>query len=114
MGIQTVLRMRATLRRDVGTQVNPFGGHIPDVQELPQTLRCYVQAKVDKTVTDAGRFFAITTFSIWAARNANLRNGDEVTTVADLRGVELFKGNFRVASLIQREDHAAGILERFS
>ena len=114
MGIQNVLRMRATLRRDVGTEVDPYGGRTIDVQELSPPLRCYVQPKVDRTITDSAKVIAITTFSIWAARNADIRNEDEVTTVVDLRGVELFKGLFRVTSLIRRENHTAGILERFS
>lgn len=114
MGIQNVLRMRATLRRDVGTEVDPYGGRTIDVQELSPPLRCYVQPKVDRTITDSAKVIAITTFSIWAARNADIRNEDVITAIKDVKGGEIFPdAKYRVTSLVRRENHAEGILEQY-
>ena len=113
MSIQHLLRMRATVRRNVATGENPYGGIITQIQDISPPLKCYCQAKREITITDDGKLIAVTTLAIWTAREANVQNEDTFDGVRDLRGVTVFPGIFRVTSLVRRENHAEGILEQY-
>ena len=133
--------MRAIVERDMGTEEDPYGAYVPNVSpvhgaeplgldwvdsplnwgthrlewgsSLSSALPCYVQPRNERTVTDDGKFIAITVLNIWAPVDADLANEDIVVEVANLAGKVLYDGKHRVKALIRRETHLDGILEAY-
>ena len=64
-------------------------------------------------MTAEGKLIAITMLTIWAPRDADLRNEDIVIEVANLQGNILYEGKRRVTALIARETHLEGMLEYY-
>ena len=111
MQLSRPLTMRATVERITGG--GGYGAPPPVIETVGGPLPCYVQPSRQKTVTSDGRFLSVSMFSIWAARDADLANEDTVSGITDLAGNVLFSGKHRVTSLIKREGHLDGILERY-
>jgi len=103
------------VERDVGTAVDPLGGHIPEVAKIHDRLPCYVQARSASTITNSGRYISIGILMMWAPLDADLQAEDIVTGVTDLAGRVLHEGKRRVvAPPLRRETHLEATLEEYS
>ena len=141
MPIRSRMTHRAIVERDLGTALDPYGARVPSIapiyggaalglnwgthplhwgahrlewgSTLSSALPCYVQPKMERTVTSEGKFIAVTMLRIWAPKDADLQNEDTVIEVADLRGSVIYEGKLRVTALVKRETHLDGMLERY-
>ena len=131
--------MRATVQRNEATALDPYGALQVAVEPVHgasqlallwgvhplhwsthplewgtsfgDALPCYVQTRMDRTVTSEGKFIAVESLRMWVPKDANLQREDVVTSVANLAGHVLYEGNLRVTALITRETHKEAMLE---
>lgn len=114
MSIRSRMIHRATVTRNVGTTEDPYGAHVPSIEQVHEALPCYIQPRTERTVTGEGKFIAVTMLDIWAARDADLANEDIITQIVNLAGNALFDGKRRVTALVNRETHKSGFLEGYA
>ena len=77
-------------------------------------LPCYVQPRVERKVSDSGRFFSVVTYRMLAPKDANLRDEDRITEVTNRRGIALFEDTLRVVGQpVNRETHLEATLEAY-
>ena len=114
MGIRQRMRHRATVERDVGTTVDPEGGHVPEWVQIHGSLPCYVQPKSAQTLTQEGKFLSVRLWCLWAPLGADIREEDRVTQVTDLNGSIRIDDTLRVMPPLERETHLEMVLEEYS
>ena len=109
--------MRATVERNAGVAHDPYGGVVPDPVILLSgsgALPCFVQAKMERFIADGQKVMHLARHVLWASLDADLREGDIVTKVVNLRGSVLFPGRRVIRPLVRREDHLEATLEEYS
>ena len=115
MSIRSLMKYRATIERDTGTQTDPFGGVTPSMTTVHDgDLPCYVQSRRESTVADGEKFVAVVTHSLWAPLGADLQEEDVLTSVVDLRGNVVFPDRLRMLAPVRRETHLEFNLEAYT
>ena len=116
MSIRTRLIHRATVERDSGVARDPLGGRIPDRRLLlggSGALPCLVQPRTDVSIKDGEKVINKGVYVMWAARDADLKVGDIITKVANLREEVLFPEGREVKDIVRRRDHLEAHLEEY-
>ena len=136
--------MRATTERNVVTGYDiPYGSPITALQEVysnrdsvalhwgdhaltwgdhPLTwgggtdglLPCYVQASVERSITDDERLLIFTTYLLLVPKGADLLEEDVITQVDTRSGNIIFDSRLRLTRLVRRETHLEGVLEQYA
>ncbi len=115
------LTMRATVERDVGTTINPYGAKsqsadTPRMREIhtdSDPLRCEVQPVMQRIATSDGKYLTVTAHRIIAPARSDLQEGDVVTEVRRKNGEVLYSGRRRLVGVLFERDHTKGTLENY-
>ena len=111
------LTMRATVERDAGVSRDPYGGRVPDPVILlagTGALPCWVQPMTERFIADGNKVIHLAKHQLFAHVDANLRDGDVIVKVEDLRGDVLYPNRRVVRALIRRANHLEASLEEYS
>lgn len=143
MSVRSRMTMRATTERNVVTGYDIYGSPITALQEVYSNrdsvalhwgdhaltwgdhplewgggtdglLPCYVQASVERSITDDERLLIFTTYLLLVPKGADLLEEDVITQVDTRRGNIIFDSRLRLTTLVRRETHLEGVLEQYA
>ena len=100
-------------RHDRGV-ADPYGAPQTTLHEAGFTsFPCFVQPRMERTITGDGKIITVTTATLWAPLDADLNTEDVVTEVANRAGRTIDTSRRRVVGIIRRETHLEAALEAY-
>ena len=106
------MTMRAVVERNTAVGVDDYGHPVAPVFAPHATLPCFVWSRMRREVRDGDKDALIEDVRALFPTSADIRERDEIASVQDRRGVELFSGRLRVETMQRRRRHFLIALER--
>jgi hypothetical protein len=108
------LTHRARIERDVATGTDARGGKpAPNFQVLHVALPCFAYSKSSRELVDGAKTAMIEDLRVMVAKDADLAEGDVITSVSDRSGTEIIAGRLKVEGAPQfKHTHREAALQR--
>jgi len=108
------LTHRARVERNTATGTDAWGGPAaPVFSVLHNALPCFFYSKAARELVDGAKTAMIEDARIMIALGADLREGDEITSITDRAGNELAEGRLKIEGPIQfKHNHREAALQR--
>ena len=112
MTARSRMTMRCTVQRDFNTIVDPYGGPAgPQFGAHIASLPCYAWATREREVVDGEKNAVIADWRAIVPKGSDVNEDDKLTSVQDRLGVSIASADFRIESVIRRQDHLVLLLE---
>lgn len=108
------LTHRARVERGTAAGTDSWGNPTaPVFTVLHNALPCFVYSKSGRELVDGAKTAQIEDLRVMIGLSADLREGDEITTVTDRGGAEIITGRLKVEGPVQfKHNHREAALQR--
>ncbi|MFQ5775860.1 MAG: hypothetical protein ACE5GS_15160 [Kiloniellaceae bacterium] len=104
--------MRADVERNTATGTDAYGHPVAPVFAAVATIPCWVYSRTRREVANGVKTALVEDLRALFARDADVRERDEIARVADRQGNELLAGRLRIEALQRKPGHIEAVLER--
>ena len=111
MSARSKMTMRALVERDTATGVDDFGHPVKPAFTVHGTFPCWAWSRQRRDVIDGSKSALVEDFRMLIPITADVLPGDEISSITNRRGVELFAGRVKIETVQQKHDHQEAGLE---
>lgn len=98
------LTMRAAIERNTASTKDAWGQPVaPSFASTGPALPCFVWSQRSSEIVDGQKTAMIGDFRAMFALGADVREADEIASIADRRGTVIIPGRFRVEGKVERK-----------
>lgn len=108
------LTHRAVVERNVATGEDAWGGSTaPDFQPLHSALACFAWSNQSRELADGMKTAMIEDLRLLVSLDADLKEGDEITSITKRNGDVVITGRLKVEGPVQfKHNHLEAALQR--
>lgn len=108
------LTMRAAIERNQATATDAWGNPVePDFQSIGDPIKCFVWSNSARKLVDGAKTALIEDMRAMFALGADVKAGDEITSITNRMGVEIVPGRLKLEGPVQyKHNHLEVALQR--